>query len=235
MILLDLRFSWKKRFTFLFWVSCSLVNGYWYSAASAFRLLYRWRPYALQGHQKSSMRLWNTVCYNLSFHSFENISPHMWKYSSLHSIQNPMTDQARSVTFTQYIFFDNNLNFNLPILFLKSMHCDMWGNCKIFLHFLLFPLLLSAPPTTKINTLLSCDQKHRHKLSTRVLCCNKNVNAYSCFPYWEQTVYRRILSSGTRRCILVKYYQHLGRIAAQIICPDNNLHRSRQNLKSRKP
>lgn len=26
------------------------------------------------------------------------------------------------------------------------MHCDMCGNCKIFRHFLLFPLLLSDPP-----------------------------------------------------------------------------------------
>lgn len=34
----------------------------------------------------------------------------------------------------------------LPILFMSSMHCEMWGNCSIFLHFLLLPLLLSEPP-----------------------------------------------------------------------------------------
>lgn len=34
----------------------------------------------------------------------------------------------------------------LPILLMSSMHCEMWGNCSIFLHFLLLPLLLSEPP-----------------------------------------------------------------------------------------
>jgi hypothetical protein len=33
---------------------------------------------------------------------------------------------------------------HLPILVLRSMHCEMCGNCRIFLHFLLLPLLLSA-------------------------------------------------------------------------------------------
>lgn len=37
---------------------------------------------------------------------------------------------------------------NLPNLSLRCIHCDMWGNCRIFFHFLLFPLLLSEPPET---------------------------------------------------------------------------------------
>lgn len=33
-----------------------------------------------------------------------------------------------------------------PTLSLRYMHCEMWGNCRIFFHFLLFPLFESAPP-----------------------------------------------------------------------------------------
>lgn len=36
--------------------------------------------------------------------------------------------------------------FHLPNLSFNGMHCDMCGNCRIFRHFLLLPLLLSEPP-----------------------------------------------------------------------------------------
>lgn len=38
--------------------------------------------------------------------------------------------------------------FYIPILLISSMHCEICGNCKIFRHFLLLPLLLSEPPAT---------------------------------------------------------------------------------------
>lgn len=40
----------------------------------------------------------------------------------------------------------DKMEWHVPILSLRCMHCDMWGNCKIFRHFLLLPLLLSDPP-----------------------------------------------------------------------------------------
>lgn len=39
----------------------------------------------------------------------------------------------------------------LPILLMSSMHCEICGNCSIFLHFLLLPLLLSEPPEKRKN------------------------------------------------------------------------------------
>lgn len=39
-------------------------------------------------------------------------------------------------------YYSPNLSFRL-------IHWDMCGNCNIFLHFLLFPLLLSPPPVIK--------------------------------------------------------------------------------------
>lgn len=71
---------------------------------------------------------------------------------------------------------------NLPILFFKSMHCDMWGNCNIFFHFLLFPLLLSAPPEINQNSSLNFlaihkqtrDPKRTGKCPNMFIVCERN-------------------------------------------------------------
>lgn len=54
-----------------------------------------------------------------------------------------------------------------PILVLRSMHWEMCGNCRIFLHFLLLPLLLSAKHLKREPKQNQCGQRDLKKKKNR--------------------------------------------------------------------
>lgn len=110
-------------------------------------------------------------------------------------------------TFTKTVTQNGIIIIILPILLTKSKHCDMWGNCRIFLHFLLFPLLLSDPPCKKsINYNLTYGCKNSAVCTHPLSLLNKRyLQLYFPVPLVPVWLLDSPVCSGRKRPVSINY------------------------------
>lgn len=74
------------------------------------------------------------------------------------------TNPSKKLLVYSVLYKKERITYDLPSLSLSPIHWDICGNCSIFRHFLLFPLLLSPPPVKKETKIKwNCEEKLKIK------------------------------------------------------------------------